>query len=332
MDTSEFERLLARIGILSTEQRHILGTVLSSPGPEDKVRGLIEGRMAERRHCPHCGAEDVGKWGRASGLARYRCRACRRTFNALTNTPLARLRHKDRWLIYAEALRDGVSVRRAAQRCAIDRTTSFRWRHRFLTAPSTAKPTRLSGIVEADETFFRRSYKGSRRWVRPGPESAVPPERRPRRRGGKTGKRGTSVAEQVPVLVVRERSGPTTDFILPVLDKETISAALKPILDRETLLCTDGAGAYQAFAQETGIRHEPVNLAQGQRVRDGVFHIQNVNAYDSRLKVWMLHFKGVATRYLDHYLGWWRMTERIGLAATPESFIVEGLETCRINI
>jgi transposase-like protein len=43
--------------------------------------------------------------GHAHGLQRYRCRTCARTFNAFSGTPLARLRHKSRWLDYL----DGVS-------------------------------------------------------------------------------------------------------------------------------------------------------------------------------------------------------------------------------
>ena len=34
----------------------------------------------------------------------------------------------------------------------------------------------------------------------------------------------------------------------------------------------------------------------------GVYHLQNVNAYDSRLKNWMGRFHGVATKYLENYL------------------------------
>ena len=44
----------------------------------------------------------------------------------------------------------------------------------------------------------------------------------------------------------------------------------------------------------------------------GVYHIQNANAYHSRLKEWMRRFHGVATKYLDHYLGWRRMIETFG--------------------
>ena len=44
----------------------------------------------------------------------------------------------------------------------------------------------------------------------------------------------------------------------------------------------------------------------------GSYHIQNVNAYISRLKDWLRRFKGVATHYLPTYLGWRRMIEREG--------------------
>jgi len=39
--------------------------------------------------------------------------------------------------------------------------------------------------------------------------------------------------------------------------------------------------------------------------------VQNVNAYHSRLKVWVRHFKGVSTKYLDSYLGWFRTIDRV---------------------
>ena len=42
----------------------------------------------------------------------------------------------------------------------------------------------------------------------------------------------------------------------------------------------------------------------------GIYHIQNVNAYDSRLKEWMKHFHDIATKYLDSYLRWMCLLER----------------------
>jgi len=50
----------------------------------------------------------------------------------------------------------------------------------------------------------------------------------------------------------------------------------------------------------------------------GVCHIQNVNAYDSRLKNWIRRFHGVAAKYLDSYLGWFRTLDRsAGTALRP---------------
>lgn len=47
------------------------------------------------------------------------------------------------------------------------------------------------------------------------------------------------------------------------------------------------------------------------------FRIQNVNAYDRRLKEWMRRFHGVATKYLPNYLGWRRMLERYQGGLSP---------------
>jgi transposase-like protein len=138
--------------------------------------------QVEALGCPNCDAKEVRPWGRASGLARYRCTDRRRTFNALTGTPLARLRHKDRWPDQARASMAGESVAKAAARCEVAYTTAFRWRHRFLMAPARDKPTRLVGLVEADETFILESFKGRR--------AGLP--RASRKRGGKPKQTGLS--------------------------------------------------------------------------------------------------------------------------------------------
>ena len=42
-------------------------------------------------------------------------------------------------------------------------------------------------------------------------------------------------------------------------------------------------------------------------ITEEIYHIQNVNAYDSRLKQWIKRFNGVATKYLESYLAWMRL-------------------------
>ncbi len=300
MDSKDFRALVAGLGDLTASQRRALATALERKLPVNEALRLIEEEFTASPACGHCHSERIAPWGRASGMKRYRCKDCRRTFNALTGTPLAQLHRRDAWLAYGQALAEGVSLRRAAKRCRIALDTSFRWRHRFL---ATAKETRAKavvGVVEADETFFRKSAKGSKRLV----------GRRPRKRGGKA-KPGLSRDDYAPVLVVRDRHGATADHILPDLESATIAARLAPIVERDAVLVSDGREAYAAFAEKRGVLHIHLNASNGERVYEG-FHIQNVNAYVSRLKEWMRRFKGVATCYLASYLGWWRLIDREG--------------------
>lgn len=98
--------------------------------------------------------------------------------------------------------------------------------------------------------------------------------------------------------------------MLEKADKAHIGAVLKPLLAADAMLCSDGEKALAAVAKEMGITRRPINLASGQRLIAGVHHVQNVNAYDNRLKKWMHRFHGVTTRYLGNYLGWRRLIER----------------------
>jgi transposase-like protein len=90
--------------------------------------------------CPHCAGREVVGWGRSHGLLRFRCKACGRTFNALTKTPMAHLRKKDRWLDHARAMIEGKSLAKTAALCGVHPTTAFRWRHRFLRALQATSP------------------------------------------------------------------------------------------------------------------------------------------------------------------------------------------------
>src|SRR3954447_13154739 len=322
MREADFEVLLRLVERLGGERGAALGRAWAAAAGGPEAVRLLEEAFAAAPRCPHCGVERLQRWGRASGLRRYRCAACRRTFNALTGTSLARLRKKACWLRYGEALAAGMTLAKAAAHCGVHLTTSFRWRHRFLRAPAATREA-LGGVVEADETFFRRSHKGSRRWRR----GDAPPGRGPRPRGERAGapgrgRRGRAArprkpapsAEQVPALIARDRAGHTADAVLPDLGADAITAALGPEVAGDAVLCSDGAKPYAASAAERGIRHEPINVAAGVRVRDGAF--QNVNAYHGRLKGWMGRFNGVATRYLANYLGWRRTLER---AAEPSA-------------
>lgn len=313
MDTKSFRDWLWRLGELSARQREELKRRLLGNEASQDARDWINRRAQESVACPHCQAAHVQRWGRESGIQRYRCCDCRRTFNALTGSPLAGLKCREAWADYTQAMIDGSSLRAAAHCSGVHVSTAFRWRHRLLQTPAQEQDTELHNIVEVDETYFLESFKGQRKLSRPA-----------RHRGGSAAKRGLS-SEQIPVLVVEDRDGRHFDAVIPKVDLPTISCLLAQVLAPDALLCSDGASVYRATASRLDLVHEPINVSAGQHVRQQVFHVQHVNAYDSRLKGWMQRFHGVATHYLPNYLGWRRLIERCAGKLTPEILLRHAL-------
>ncbi len=310
MQALSFDELFAFLSaapLSSTDLARLREWIDSIRDPAECL-ALIEA-VAAGRPCPHCACTRLHRCGFASGLQRYRCLDCRCSFNALTGTPLARLRKRECWLPFIKCLLESRTVREAALATGVHRTTSFQWRHRFAPGAARQRPAALSGIVEADETYRLESQKGSRNLARP-----------PRKRGGAARRRGIN-REHDCLLVARDRSGATLDFHTgrgPVTAAQ-LRTCLLPALPSDGLLISDGARAYVRFAADTGITHEPVNVRAGQRAR-GAIHIQNVNGWHSRFKSWLVRFKGVASRYLANYSGWQRLLDAQALR-TPAQWL-----------
>ena len=299
MKLNIFTQVLQSLSELTTNQKHILAHRIHDEVKIGNIDVLIDEYKGDDVRCPQCGSRYIGKWGLSAGLQRYRCRnqLCRRTFNALTNTPLSRLRKRSLWQKNLDCMFDGLPLWRVAAQLGISITTAFRWRHRFLKAPTSNKAKEVTGIVEADEMFFLESYKGKRNI-----------HNRPYRKRGGLGNK-TLKGERIPVLIVKDRSGGLTDFVFYSPCNEEIHAALTPIINSESVMCTDGASTYKIFAEDHDIKHYRNITSQGTRVIDKTYHIQNVNSYMSKLRRWNRRFCGVGTEYLPNYLGWMRMME-----------------------
>jgi transposase-like protein len=308
MGAADFQVVFKALGQLQLSANEVAAlreflATLTHPG---KCIALIEA-AAGRRPCPHCACTRCHRSGAANGLQRYRCMGCTRSFNVLTGTPLARLRLRDKWLAYFQCLIESLTVRASARRVAVAKSTSFRWRHRFISAVRRERRPPLSGIVEADETYHLESQKGSRHLTRP-----------PRQRGGKASQRGIN-SELDCILVARDRNKVTHDFVTgrgPVTARQ-LARHLLPVLSSDVLLVSDAAKAYHAFAREAGITHEFVNMQAGIRTR-GAIHLQGVNGWHSRFKTWLRRFNGISSRYLANYTGWRRVLDTAALTTATE--------------
>ena len=302
MEIKGFTRIINELPSLTDNQIRLIRDRADSIIHKDSTAKLIDQcKSSDEVACPYCGSIKLNKWGMSAGLQRYRCKEqqCRKTFNALTKTPLARLRKRSLWSQYVECIADSKTIRQSARELGVAITTVFRWRHRFLASPTVNKVSEVSGIVEADEMFFLESYKGKR----------TIHHREPRKRGGMGDKRKKE--DQIAVLIVKERSGGLTETMLGRPNKEKIGKALKPIINTDSILCSDGAHSYRSFAKENGLTHYRTIASKSQRVIGKQFHIQNVNNYMMRIRVWMQRFYGVGTDYLPNYLGWMRLMESV---------------------
>ena len=104
--------------------------------------------------------------------------------------------------------------------------------------------------------------------------------------------------------MARDRSGATTDAVLPEDTAVCITQALASAMSPANLLVCDGGRPLRAFARRAKIPVRVVPAPGKPLPGEPDIHINNVNAYHLRLKEWMRRFHGVATRNLPNYLGW----------------------------
>lgn len=268
--------------------RLLLQRATSASFPFDAYR---QARFPHGPVCPHCSGRRIQRWGGFAGRRRYRCRACRRTFSDFTATPLAYLKKVERWPAFCTCLIADPTVRDCAAQLGVDPTTAFRWRHRALYALEATDDVTFQAQVSLVELWFARSAKGARNL-----------DREPRRRAA----RFRYEVEPVWVLVARDPRGATRADICgrryPGLS--TLVAWLRRRVGKDVRVVSRSGrfGATARAARQLGLHHR--------FTRGGSAEIADVRRYTVRLRHWLGPFRGVATRYLDHYLAWHRSTTR----------------------
>ena len=291
---------------------------------------LRAARAPRDASCPRCGSARTQRWGGYRGRRRRRCLECRRTFSDLTGTPLVYLKRLDGWAGFCACLVAGLSVRRTARYLGIHKDTAFRWRHRLLAALLADECGLLAGDVVTEETWFAHSEKGSRRL-----------RREPRRRGV----RGLAFQQPAVARVFlavdpnRTAAGAVVGPRRP--GPGDVAVVLHGRLAPGAVLTTrEGPGcAVARFARSRGIpwRRRSANDRVAITLRERRWRVRpgcdwnalwspSVDpglAYVWRLEIALNRFRGVATRYLPHYLLWFRLVDaRRPRARTLECVIV----------
>lgn len=321
MEQQRFLNLLSSLQSLTPDQVCILhkslpepDTLTLKPGVSQTLEALNE-RFQTAPYCPRCHSENVGGWGTQNGYPRYKCKDCKKTFNAMSCTPLAHLRARDKLDQYLECMQGKTTLRVAAEQCDVSLPTSFSLRHRIMRVIQNDKAELFRGITEIDETFFLENHKGQRNL---GEQAR---KRGKRKACGKKGPNNPSAQDvkKVPVMVACDRQNHVTDAVLEHVSSDELEANLSGRIQPGAVLCADAHLSHESLASRLGLNLKELVTTKGEFIIDGIYHIQHVNAYHSDLKSWINgFFNGVATKYLDRYLGWKRFLK-------TEKFSADGL-------
>ena len=149
MQANTYQAFRRSIPSLTSRQRKNIGQALDRYDQEKNqtLDKQLESKFCLHSSCPHCHTDNVKKWGFSHGRQRFKCKGCGGTFNAFTNTPLARLRKPEKWPRYLQDMTESVTLRLTAKHCNISLKTAFLWRHRFLAILENDMTDKLEGIV-----------------------------------------------------------------------------------------------------------------------------------------------------------------------------------------
>jgi len=237
--------------------------------------------------CPRCRCEYVTKAGVHNGRQVYKCKNCKYQFRETAKSLVYHLHKYPLILDYLKCMLEGKSLRACASEVGISLPTSFRWRHKILSAIQGLEGgINFSGITEADELLLQYSEKGRRYKSPEEKEQAM-----------------KTVHPNVAVLVMTDREG-------NLLFKHTgenrvqnsqIKEELKRRVSENNLICFKPNDEFKQAVMES-----PSQKVIVRRKTKGLA-IYSVNVAEKKITnflVWMMRFRGVATKYLQNYLMW----------------------------
>jgi len=289
------EEIQEMLKMMTEEQRLELIRLCNLENTKSKVN-VAYSKLSNNHHCPHCGSNKINKNGTAhKTLPQFICRNCHKTYTIRTNT-IFYYSKKDisLWQEYIELFSQGLSLRKIVEKMdgKISYPTSFYWRHKILEVMKNFdNHDKLEGIVEADETYFEESQKGSRHMTR-----------KPIKHGYSSEYRQAGLSShKVCVLTALDRQ--KHSFNKPVgygkVCKEQI-AILQHRIQDNSILITDGDKSYKILKD---VKLKQLKFGKPQ---SKVYHLNNINNFHSHLKKFMIRFNGVATKYLDNYVNYFR--------------------------
>jgi transposase-like protein len=251
--------------------------------------------------CPCCGGSNFVKNGKNRlRIQRYVCKDCKKIFSDMTDSPLSYTKKPpEQWIKYMKCMTEGLTIKESAEIVKINRNTAFHWRHKILSAIKSKLKDNLGGIVEIDEIRMKESFKGNhskskinlrnKEFERINRNFFVEDRRR-----------------KISILCCKDREN--NIFAQAACIGRIAFSHVNALLDKKihegSVICTNNNLAYVSFAKIQKFTLYKV-LCNNQSI-DEVHHINNVTAFGKMFRMFINGFKGVATKYINFYLNWFK--------------------------
>lgn len=263
--------------------------------------------ILEKNHinddCPYChskaivgGEQNIVKNGKyKNGMQRFRCKACKRNFNRLTNTFLAETMYSfDYWveLVWLELnlmslKKEQKNLTSGSFTSVVYPSTLWSQRMKLMAATHDLQPV-LSGIVEIDECHIREAQKGENTLV----NYLNPKEERKARYTYKPSMKGVKGAEFVTIVCAVDNSKNYFSFVsgFGAVKKDIFQKHVVPHIQDAIWLCSDGNVLYTEYSQSIGLPHYVKNSQYSTRYKECKTDKDKENYYKKGLLDYILNY------------------------------------------
>ena len=284
----------------------------------DGKNKILEGRFKKGLKCPKCGHTEVNKNGKTYGRQRYICKKCRRTFDERSLSPLSNTKLSlEKWLKYCQFMIEGGTIRMCAEEVGVSIPTAFFMRHRILDVINVSlKDEILEGIIETDACYINESFKGSpaymhfdEKYFKSFDKSRVScfgvhfnktPGMIPSCNNIKESQIciNTAIDKKGHILtrIVDNDFGKSNNKI----KSRNMVSFFEGKVEKDAILCVY-SWKYRNVARELDLK-----LIKVFGQYDPIYNVKRVFKYNRELREWMRNFNGVATKYLNNYLTWFK--------------------------
>lgn len=244
--------------------------------------------------CPSCGLTFFKKNGHKNGTQRYLCKNCNKSFSITTNTILNHSRIKY-WQLkeFIKCLLDIKPVSEISQHVKMSKTQIYYLEIKLFKAlENVYNSVKLKGIVQADEKYFRISFKGTKHEKMP---------RKTRHSGSQDLKVGINKELACVVVAIDEND----NIIIEVVGNgpastEMLEKGLGGKIEKGSILVTDSKSSYIKFAKNNNLILK--QIPDGEYNVEEIYNLSEVNELILELENYITYMKkGVSTKHLQQY-------------------------------